>query len=173
MNINHAQALNCLVLNRRKKQQGVVLVVALVFLVALTAVASMLMLNATTDMKMAGASQEKIIALQEAVGSVDELVYQQITQVNNFARSQYDGDIMIEVTAKEVTASIGVPKNKANNDEISTLETDCPASHKPSSIFKCNILAVKVEKKYGRQNTSNIVIRAGVVQQLLNIGGSS
>lgn len=41
------------------KQKGVVLIISLVFLVALTAVAAALMQNTTTDMKMSGASEEK------------------------------------------------------------------------------------------------------------------
>ncbi|MFQ3266042.1 MAG: type IV pilus assembly protein PilX, partial [Colwellia sp.] len=42
------------------KQRGVVLVVSLIFLIALTAVASALMLNTTTDMKMSGASEMQV-----------------------------------------------------------------------------------------------------------------
>ena len=54
-----------------KNQQGVVLIVSLVFLVALTAVAAALMQNTTTDMKMAGASEEKVSAdsAEAAVGA--------------------------------------------------------------------------------------------------------
>ena len=51
-------------------QKGVVLVVSLVFLVALTAVAAALMQNSTIDMKMSGASEEKTVALQEVVLSL-------------------------------------------------------------------------------------------------------
>ena len=60
------------------KQRGVVLVVSLVFLVALTAVAAALMQNSTTDMKMSGASEEKVVALQEVVSAVDEVIFNQV-----------------------------------------------------------------------------------------------
>ena len=64
--------------NIKSKQQGVVLVISLVFLIALTAVAAALMLNTTTDMRMSGASQEKVIATQEAVSAIDEIIYKNI-----------------------------------------------------------------------------------------------
>jgi hypothetical protein len=167
------KGINHLSNQRAKKQQGVVLVVALVFLVALTAVASMLMLNTTTDMKMAGATQEKMIAHNEAIGSVDELIFKQLTENNNFTRSSYPDDIAVVVTAQNTAAFISMPKNRSTNEELTSTETDCPASRVPSSIFKCNVLAIRVEKKYGRENTSRVVVRAGIAQQLLNLGGSS
>ena len=71
-------------------QQGVVLIVALVFLVSLTAAASIMMLNSTTDMKISGASQEKLIATQEAISAVDEAIADQIRSNNNlFTESTY------------------------------------------------------------------------------------
>ena len=64
--------------SRVSHQQGVVLVVSLVFLIALTAVAAALMQNTTSDMIMSGASQEKVVATQEAVSAIDEIIFNYI-----------------------------------------------------------------------------------------------
>lgn len=64
--------------NHLVKQKGVVLIVALVFLIALTAVVAALMQNTTTDMKMAGASEEKTVATLEAFSAIDEIMFREI-----------------------------------------------------------------------------------------------
>ena len=71
-----------------RNQTGVVLIVALVFLIALTAVAAALMQNSTTDMKMSGASEEKVVATQEAISASDEVIFRQVNAAvgnNKFA----------------------------------------------------------------------------------------
>lgn len=152
-----------------KKQQGVVLVVALVFLIALTAVGGAMMQNTTTDMKMSGASQEKSVALQEAMSEMDRVIYNQVRRMDDqngfalpmanypFAPTVYKADI----TSAEITV--------ANEYE---LEADCPHSRNASSIqvFKCNLLRVRIDREYGRQNNSNVEINSGIAQQLLNVG---
>jgi len=149
----------------KSKQQGVVLIVSLVFLVALTAVASVLMLNTSSDMKMSGASQEKVTATQEAISSIDEVIIAQMeSNTNSFTSSQFP--ITVNVSPDNTTAEIST--RNANN-----LVVDCPPSRFASSTetFKCNLLRVEVIKEYGRSNTSTVQVNAGIVQQLLNIGG--
>ena len=92
------------------KQSGIVLVVSLVFLIALTGVASALMLNSTIDMKMAGASQSKIIAVEEGIGELASLILtsalsedkQDSIQVNDCpaSRRAYSTNIVRCVTLK-------------------------------------------------------------------------
>lgn len=155
--------------NSRQKQSGVVLIVSLVFLIALTAVAAALMQNTTTDMKMSGASEEKVVAIQEAVSTIDEVIYKEVTQTsgtNAFASEiakfplsptvKSEGDTSAEITL-------------ANPYQI---EADCPHSRSASSVqvFKCNVLRVQVTRFYGRTNKSTIEVNSGVSQQLLNVG---
>lgn len=69
----------------KSEQYGVVLVVSLVFLVALTAVAAALMQNSTSDMKMSGATEDKSVALQEVISAVDEVIFNERNNaVNRF-----------------------------------------------------------------------------------------
>ena len=151
-----------------KNQQGFVLVVSLVFLIALTGVASALMLNTTSDMKMSGASQEKVIAIQEAVSSVDEVILKQVGtgEDNVFVTTIIDVDgVPVVVTAENTTAVI------VNQNAI-PIEATCPASHNPSSDLVCSPLRVVVTKNYGNNETSSVVVNAGILQQVIKPGGS-
>jgi len=148
-----------------KKQQGVVLVVALVFLVALTAVAGALMQNTTSDVKMSDASQVKVVATQEAISAIDEVIFNQINTVgaaNGFAAPLATFPTTPAVSATDTTAQIAVAT--PNN-----LVVDCPHSRNASSVqvFKCNALQVQITRLYGRNKASTIQVTSGVSQLLL------
>lgn len=160
----------------RDKQRGVVLIVSLIFLIALTAVASALMLNSTTDMKMSGASEMQVVANQEAYGAMDELIFRQIQSVaaqnefklpivlyQNGARSVLPDLISTNTMADITAASIGIQNNEFN------LEVGCPRITNPSSGVICNIFQVQLSKNYGRNNTSTVQVSAGIVQKLSTI----
>ena len=156
-----------------KNQKGVVLVVSLVFLVALTAVAAALMQNSTTDMKMSGASEEKVVALQEAVSAIDEVIFNQVGpgKTNIFSHPVtggknfpvYDQALLLPNTATHATASIAVVNNDFN------LDIACPHLKLASSteVFSCNILTINAIRNYGRTGQSNIDVNSGIAQQLL------
>ena len=159
-----------------KRQNGVVLIVALVFLIALTAVAAALMQNTTTDMKMSGASEEKVVATQEAISATDEVMFRQINGGagnNKFASAivrfrdedfrNVTANLNITNVAKDTTANINIANNALE------LEPDCPFSRSASSaqVFTCNVLRVQVIRKYGRKNTNEVEVVTGVAQQLL------
>lgn len=172
----------------KSKQQGVVLIVSLVFLVALTAVAAALMQNTTTDIKMAGASQEKSIAIQETISEMDRVIFNEINRVNDTADVDGNGDgkflnrfslsaerfrvsvdnpngaISLPVTSKEGTITIG-SLDIANQYK---LEADCPREVLGTStdVFTCNILRTRVNRTYGRNNNSDVDVNAGIAQQL-------
>jgi hypothetical protein len=152
------------------KQQGVVLVVALVFLVALTGVAAALMQNTTSDMKMTGASTEKVIATQAALSAIDEVIDNQVNiQVNNlFTRglnffAKYTSAQLLPVATKTgASASTSVINSSLE-------EVLCPRSRVASSvgIIECNMVELQVRRPYGRNDTSVIVVNANIAQQLL------
>jgi hypothetical protein len=153
------------------KQQGVVLVVSLVFLVALTAVAAALMQNTTTDMKMSGATNEKVVATQAAISAVDEIIDNQVNirAVNvfsqgliNFDGTGYTSAELLGTTKTEATASASVINNPFFDD------LNCPRAIVGNSTgtIECNIIELRVQRPYGRENTSNVVVSAKIVQQL-------
>lgn len=169
------------------KQKGVVLVVSLVFLVALTAVAAALMQNTTTDMKMSGASEEKVVAEQEIVSAIDEYISAQVTSGtgnNGFAESiatfkDADGNPI----DKQIDFGVGgdLPiSNKSGVGDIDSAtlglannqfmqEADCPHSRSASSaqVFTCNVLRIQISRKYGRNGTSTVEVNSGIAQHLL------
>jgi len=155
-NYNHFQFYN---------NKGMVLIVALVFLAALTAVAAALMQITTTDLKMSDASQAKVVATQEAISSLDQVVYDQINtggQSNGFAQPITSFPLNPAVTAVDTVATISVAT--PNN-----LVVECPHSKIATSVqvFKCNALQVQISRKYGRTKASTIQLTSGVSQQLL------
>lgn len=168
-----------------KNQQGVVLVVSLVFLIALTAIASVLMLNTTADMKMSGSSQTKVRATQEAISAIDEIVYTQIEGGGNntFTASQFPEDMTAiadpsatdekDISARICTIDRTVDCNTKVVRSETSLVVDCPHSKLASSnqVFKCNVLRVIATNKYGKLKTSQVQVNAGIAQELLNIGG--
>lgn len=162
--------------NSFSRQKGVVLIVALVFLIALTAVAAALMQNSTSDMKMSGASEEKVIATQEAISASDEVIFRQVNAApgnNRFASAlvlfndenfrNVTGSLSITNTDVDTTANINIANNELE------LEPDCPHSRSASSaqVFTCNVLRVQVVRKYGRKSTNEVEVNTGVAQQLL------
>ena len=130
--------------NIASKQQGVVLVVSLVFLVALTGVAGALMQNTTTDIKMAGASDEKVIATQEAISAADETINNQVnvlatnlfTQGLNNVAGYTSDDLLPATTKTGASASASVFGNPLFE------EFACPRSAVSSSVgvIECNFL---------------------------------
>lgn len=158
-----------------RSQQGFVLVVSLVFLIALTGVASALMLNTTSDMKMSGASQEKVIATQEALGAIDEAMMKQMAlgSANNFINFVYTPEgTNVAVTSIPAESSTAVITNPLNNN----LTVDCSHSEGGSDVdnIDCTFLRLTVTKGYGNkvgnEFTSTIVINAGIEQQVFGQG---
>jgi hypothetical protein len=153
------------------KQQGVVLIVALVFLVALTGVAAALMQNTTSDMKMAGASNEKVVATQAAISAVDEVINNQlnIQPDNLFTKG---GNLFSDYTSAQLLPTTTTTKATANTSVINNPSFDempCPRAKIASSvgIIECNNVQLQVQRLYGRSNTSNIVVNTNISQELL------
>jgi len=153
-----------------KKQQGVVLIVSLVFLIALTAVAAALMQNTTSDMKMSGASEELVVATQETISAIDEAIYRQVNAPTNEFASP-----LVKIPSVNILGTLSNPKGKISaaslaisNNEYE-LEPDCPHSRSASStqVFTCNVLLLQVTRKYGRNDTSQMQANSGIAQQLL------
>lgn len=155
------------------RQQGFVLIVSLVFLVALTGVAAALMQNTTSDMKMAGATNEKVVATQAALSAIDEVIDNQINvrTTNLFTQSlekvnTYTSADLLPATSKtKATASVSLSVSNPSTEEV-----PCPRARVSSSvgIIECNIMQLQVQRAYGRNDTSNIAVNTNIVQQLLS-----
>jgi type IV pilus assembly protein PilX len=156
----------------RNKQQGVVLIVALVFLIALTSLAAGLMQNTTTDLKMAAASEAKVVAQQSALSTVEHVIFKQLTLPDENIFSQpltedffpnSNQKQLLTTTDKNVSVTIDIDQS------MSSMTTDCPHQYAASSVdlFICQRLTLKIIKKYGRNDKNYIEVNAGVIQQLV------
>jgi hypothetical protein len=126
-------------------------------------------------MKMSGASEEKVIAVQQAVSAVDEIIFNQVSpgKTNEFAAAI----VTFKDGKKTLTAEMPTlwdsnkfepPELDVTNNEY-MLEAGCPHSKVASStqVFSCNLLKVQVNRKYGRDKTSTVNVNSGIAQQLL------
>ncbi|MCP4320325.1 MAG: DUF3712 domain-containing protein [Alteromonadales bacterium] len=153
------------------KQQGVVLIVSLVFLVALTAVAAALMQNTTSDMKMTGATNEKVVATQAAISAVDEVIDNQVNiqGINQFTQglNTVVGLSSAQLLPADSPTSATAKTSVFNNPGFD--EVPCPRAKVASSvgIIECNIFQLQTQRLYGRSNTSTIVVNTNIAQQLL------
>lgn len=163
-----------------KYQRGVVLIVTLVFLIALTAVAVALMQNSSSDVRMSGASEEKVIATQEAISALDEVIADQLggaVGTNSFAFPS----VLYPIVGLENNLTAALQPNTvasislANNPNIPLTEVvDCPrGSGSSTNIIKCKVLRTQVIKTYGRANasgvlTNTIIVNAGIAQEVIN-----
>lgn len=153
------------------KQQGVVLIVALVFLVALTAVAGALMQNTTTDIKMAGATQEKAIVTQETISEMEHIIFNELREVNgpNQLAQIITGEITFPVTNEPtLTQATGVNANQYGFD------VPCPRSNNATSegTLMCSIKRLQVTRTYGRDNNHTIQVNSGVAQVIMTTTGN-
>lgn len=166
------------------KQKGVVLIVALVFLVSLTAVAVALMQLSTTDMKMSGATEDKVAATQAAIGASDELIYRQLiggTGTNDFAKSYNRADLFPHSVTDTLTLANTEGATTTGQIDIANnhyeLEGSCPRvkvkNASSDGTFNCNVLTTRIRKTYGRKNATTseqnsvIEVNSVIVQVLI------
>mgnify|MGYP000562742109 CR=1 FL=1 len=148
---------------QRVNQSGVVLIVSLVFLVALTAVAAALMQNTTTDVKMAGASQEKAIVTQGTISEMERVLYNERREVfgSNIFVNLIKPTPILTLTQPLITNATAQPDNPL------ILDTPCPRSKRASSgLITCRRANVVLNRFYGRNENHFIQINAGIAQEI-------
>lgn len=156
----------------RHKQKGVVLIVTLVFLVALTGVAGALMQSTTSDMKMTSASNEKVIATQAAISGIDEIVDNQINQrdVNLFAGSLQELVAASSAELLPADSKIGAEASAAMINNPTFEEKKCLRGERGNGNDEdtrtCNIFELRVTRAYGRNDTSTVSVNALISQEL-------
>ena len=152
-------------------QKGVVLVVSLVFLIALTAVAAALMQNTTSDMKMSGASQDKVVATQTSITSNEEVVYNEVSKSDDNSNMFALSPNAFQGAERKFIVAVDSPKSSAEVilENPNVVEADCRASRSPTSVgpIKCNRIRVQVTTTYGRNDNSSIVAHSTLEQQLI------
>lgn len=149
---------------KQHKQTGMVLVVAMIMLIAITGVAVALLVSSGVDNKMMSSAQEAELAMNEARGAHDEVYSRNVNQV---------GGIQNQFTLRiPVGQSLPAPETQPNTAGVVTVysaipePTTCPPQHSASSSTKCNYHRVSTTTNYGEVGQT-INIDSVVSQQLL------
>ncbi len=148
------------------KQNGIVLIISLTFLIILTTLASRLMSNTIIDIKIVRATQEKSHAIEEAINIIDEIIAQQSIASNEnryFRQSKNNYPFSINTNNPNIQVNVSLASSQSYN-------VNCPHATFPSSIknIKCHHFLIKVNSQYGRYNHQNIIVKAGLLQQVFD-----
>ncbi|MCP4586522.1 MULTISPECIES: pilus assembly protein PilX [unclassified Pseudoalteromonas] len=153
-----------------KKQQGVVLIVALIMVVAVTGIAVTLMNSSSIDIKITNAVQEREVAENELFGNVQQVISAEATK---------GGDSAFLMKAAEipeggfVIGRVGNTTNTMTNLNNGALDLPCPRKYNFTSGVACNMIQVNSTITYGKKSTHVLTITTGVAQEMasLNTGG--
>ncbi|GKW52090.1 hypothetical protein NCCP2140_11430 [Pseudoalteromonas sp. NCCP-2140] len=156
--------------NLPKKQQGVVLIVALIMVVAVTGIAVTLMNSSSIDIKITTAVQEREVAENELFGNVQQVIAAEAAQGGNSAFLMKAAEIP---EGGFNMGSIGDTTNTMTNLNNGALDLPCPRKYNFTSGVSCNMIQVDSTITYGRKSIHVLTISTGVAQEMasLNTGG--
>ncbi|WP_341503065.1 pilus assembly PilX N-terminal domain-containing protein [Gallaecimonas sp. GXIMD4217] len=148
----------------KQKQQGLVLFVALIFLVILAVLGISLVANSTMDARMAGSAAERTEALQQSNGMLDNTILHASTN-----------QVFISPEPNYGTGGLSWAASGAQ-PTLTTLkaETSCGRKEKgnDTSAFACRHLETTAPVEYGRKNAGRIASTYGVEQPVIGKTGS-
>ena len=147
----------------KRQQQGFVLMVSLVMVVAITAIAVTLMSSSTLDTKMAVVTEEREMATHHAKGGNDQLFYNAVNRIVN--EQNYFAAFSVSQESQEFVSTHGAVSSVtwASDNHV---ETDCPRSKAPTEGLRCNYLNTTTQKTFGPGNVNQINVVSGVAQQV-------
>ena len=145
------------------KQQGFVLMVSLVMVVAITAIAVTLMSSSTLDTKMAVVTEEREMASHHAKGGNDQLFYNAVNRTVN--EQNYFAAFSVSQESAQYVSTHGAISTVtwASDNHV---ETDCPRSKAPTEGLRCNYLNATTSKTFGPGDVNQINVVSGVAQQV-------
>ncbi|WP_404340661.1 pilus assembly protein PilX [Pseudoalteromonas mariniglutinosa] len=152
------------------KQQGVVLIIALIMVVAVTGIAVTLMSSSSIDIKITNAAQEREVADNELMGTVQQMIADE---------AQRGGASRFLLTPAEIPAqgldmgTIGNTTSRLTNLNNGALDLTCPRRFNFTAGVSCNMIQVETTISYGSKSNHTLTIVSGVAQEMasLNTGG--
>ena len=156
----------------QKKQQGVVLITALIMVIAVTGIAVTLMSSSSIDIKITNAAQEREVAENELIGEVQRMISD---EANKGANNQFflspDEVTSIAASDKEgmVIATHDGMQSKMVNLNKGALDLECPRRFNFTAGISCNMLQVATTIEYGSKSKHELTIVTGVAQEMASI----
>lgn len=169
------------------KQQGVVLITALIMVIAVTGIAITLMSSSTIDIKITNAAQEREVAENELMGEVQRVIS---TETSKGASSSFfltpdetftivkdkDGEVKKDENSKIIPnkKDISLPDSEMDSIMINLnsglLELNCPRSYSYTSGISCNMVQISTTIDYGSKSKHQLTIVTGIAQEMASTG---
>jgi len=156
----------------QKKQQGIVLITAMIMTIAVTAVAVSLMSSSSIDLKISNAAQERAQAESMLLGEISQMLGEHISTANNpftLERQQIpeQGFDMTPTWAQDMTNTL----TSSNNGE-SLLE--CPRKNAADDEgVKCIYTELVSTIEYGTKYRHSIEVVMGMAQEVIDYSGGN
>ena len=150
----------------KKKQQGVVLITALIMVIAVTGIAVTLMSSSSIDIKITNAAQEREVAENQLIGEVQRII---ADEARKGAANQFF------LTPEEVTdtgivmAERDDMKSNMINLNNGVLDLECPRRFNFTVGISCNMVQVSTTIDYGSKSKHQLTIVTGVAQEMASI----
>ncbi|CAD2226558.1 conserved exported hypothetical protein [Pseudoalteromonas sp. 3J6] len=150
----------------KKKQQGVVLITALIMVIAVTGIAVTLMSSSSIDIKITNAAQEREVAENQLIGEVQRII---ADEASKGAANQFF------LTPEEVSdngvvmAERDDMKSNMINLNNGVLDLECPRRFNFTAGISCNMVQVSTTIEYGSKSKHQLTIVTGVAQEMASI----
>lgn len=152
------------------KQQGIVLVIALIMVVAVTGIAVTLMSSSSVDIKVANSAQERETAENSLIGIVQKVIANEAAAGGNSAFLMKASEI--PEGGFDMDDMDGA-SNTMTNLNNGVLDLPCPRKFNFTAGVSCNMVQVDTTITYGTKSKHTLTISTGVAQEMasLNTGG--
>ncbi|AQQ01860.1 pilus assembly protein PilX [Pseudoalteromonas aliena] len=159
------------------KQQGVVLITALIMVIAVTGIAVTLMSSSSIDVKITNAAQEREVAENKLIGEIQRVIF---TEVKKGGKSSFllspeetitkvvkEGEADTFISSKDIANHEGMKSTMTNLNQ-GVKDLTCLRSHAATTGISCNILQVTTTIEYGSKSKHQLTIVTGMAQQVVN-----
>lgn len=151
----------------KTSQSGLVLFVALIFLLIITILGVALLSNSAMDAKVAGAVSDRAEALQTGNGMLGDVIKNAAT----------NSTFLQDITAYPITVNTTLTDNEGNSRQTTVvykLEATCPRSERGNSsdTFTCRHFTDSATVTFGRYQLGQLKVVNGVAQPLISPTGS-
>lgn len=164
----------------QNRQQGVVLITALIMVIAVTGIAVTLMSSSTIDIKITNAAQEREVAENELIGEVQRVIASEarkgensnffLTPSETKTKEKSEDTSVITIKEKDISLPGSEMTSILNNLNNGQLELNCPRNYSYTAGISCNMVQVSTTIEYGSKSKHSLTIVTGIAQEMASIG---
>ncbi|MCG7533798.1 pilus assembly protein PilX [Pseudoalteromonas sp. OOF1S-7] len=154
------------------KQQGMVLIVSMVLIVAVMSVAVTLMSSSTIDIKVTNAAQEREAAEALLMGEVQRIIAREKAllgaSVFNSLNGRFendDGEMTSRLIHEDEELELESLQENLNSGE---LLLECPRVFNFTNGLSCVVTEVESSVQYGDQSRHQVTVVIGIAQEVMS-----